>query len=401
MNNITLPVKSWAELTDKPVKHVALLIETSNEYARGLLNGIISYTRTHRPWSIYLGEHSRLDTDFSWLSHWNGDGILARIETKEMAELVHSLNLPTVDLSASRLLPHLPCVETNDCTIAKWAAEHLVSRGFKYFAFFGDEAFPWSEARFRYFKQQLEQQGHEVHLYHHRASSTVIEDRKAMAEWIQRLPRPVGIMACYDTAALKLLEACRLAGVSVPEDAAVISVDNDSLLCNLSTPSLTSIQPDTLKTGYQAAALLDQMMSGVTIEPAVYAVEPVEVVTRMSSDIIAVDDRYVAEAVQYIREHAYEDIKVQDLLRVIPLSRRSLDHRFLRALGRTPHEEIVAVKMKLVIRLLVDTDWTLPVIAEQIGFKHAEYMSVAFKKFTGVSPGSYRELHTGTSPQQH
>lgn len=394
MKNFTRPTQPLGG-AEQPQKHVALLIETSNEYARGLLKGIMAYTRTHRPWSIYLGEHSRLETDFSWLADWRGDGLLARIETEEMADLVRSLRLPAVDLSASRLLPELPCVETNDRMIAEWAAEHLLSRGFKHFAYCGEPAFSWSRSRGAHFADYLEDRGFPVFVHSAVPLTSGREERDGMASWVRELPQPVGIMACYDNTALKLLEACRLAGVSVPEEAAVISVDNDSLLCNLSSPPLSSIQPNAIETGYQAAALLDSLMSGIPVEPVIHRIDPIEVVTRMSSDIIAVDDPYVAEAVRYIREHAYEDLKVGDLLKAIPLSRRSLDHRFQSALGRTPHEEIVAVKMKLIARLLEETDWTLPVIAEQIGYKHAEYMSVAFKKHTGLSPGVYREQRAG------
>lgn len=390
MNNFT-STRQQKKGSIQPQKHVALLIETSNEYARGLLKGIIAYTRTHRPWSIYLGEHSRLDTDFTWLADWQGDGLIARVETEQMAHLVKSMQLPAVDLSASRLLPELPCVETNDLTIAEWAAEHLLSRGFKHFAYCGEPVFQWSRSRGSHFESYLKDRGFSVHSYSRNPLSSSREERDQMASWVSGLPKPVGIMACYDNTALKLLEACRLASVNVPEEAAVISVDNDSLLCNLSSPSLSSIQPNAVETGYQAAALLDSLMSGIPVDPVIHRIEPVEVVTRMSTDIIAVEDPYVADAIRYIREHAYEDLKVNDLLKAVPLSRRSLDHRFQSALGRTPHEEIIAVKMKLITRLLTETDWTLPVIAEQVGFKHAEYMSVAFKKQTGLSPGAYRE----------
>lgn len=381
---------------EKPQKHVALLIETSNEYARGLLAGIKSYIRTHRPWSIYLGEHSRLGTDLSWLNNWRGDGILARIENKEIAEYVRMLNVPTVDLSASRLLEYLPCVETHNETIAIWAAEHLSSRGLKHYAYCGDPGFRWSVERGKHFEHYLQQKkGYTVHTFQHESKSTVMDERLLMAEWLQQLPKPIGIMACYDITAQSLLEACRLAGVTVPEQAAIIGVDNDDLLCNLSSPPLSSIQPNTVKSGYLAASLLDRMMSGETIAPQTYLIEPVKVITRMSTDVIAVEDPYVSSAIQFIREHAYEDLKVEDVLRHIPLSRRSLDHRFMNALDRTPHEEIIQVRMKLLMRLLSETDWTLPVIAERLGYKHPEYMGVAFKKFTGMSPGAFREHHKG------
>lgn len=394
MRNFT--TEYYQRQEEKPQKHVALVIETSNEYARGLLAGIKSYIRTHRPWSIYLGEHSRLGTDLSWLNDWRGDGILARIENKEIAEYVRLLNVPTVDLSASRLIPALPCVETDDETIADWAAEHFASRGLRHFAYCGDPSFPWSVQRERHFERIVRRNGSTIHRFQHESKSTVMEERMAMARWVGQLPKPVGIMACYDIMAQSLLEACRIAGVLVPNQVAILGVDNDDLLCNLSSPPLSSIRTDTMKTGFMAASLLDRMMAGERIEPRVWSIPPLEVVTRLSTDVVAVDDPYVSAAVQFIREHAYEDMKVEDVLRAIPLSRRSLDHRFLQALGRTPHEEIVQVRMKLLMRLLTETDWTLSVIAERLSFKHAEYMGAAFKKFAGLSPGAYREKHSGT-----
>jgi LacI family transcriptional regulator len=208
---------------------------------------------------------------------------------------------------------------------------------------------------------------------------------------VQELPKPIGIMACYDITAMTLLEACRLAGISVPEEVAVIGVDNDDLLCALSDPPLSSIRPDSERTGYQAAALLDAMMAGNPVEPAVIEIPPLDIVTRLSTDVTAVEDRYVSEAVQFIRQHAYEDINVGDLLRTVPLSRRALDERFRKAIGRTPHEEIVRVKLKLLMQFLAETDLTLQEIAERAGFKHSEYMSIMFKKHTGLSPGAFRE----------
>ncbi|MNI24632.1 Xylose operon regulatory protein [compost metagenome] len=340
-----------------------------------------------------MGEHSRRETNLSWLHRWQGDGILARIENEEIADYVKRIHVPTVDLSASRLIPNLPCVETNDQTIAEWAAEHLLNRGFKHYAYCGDPTFPWSVQRCSHYMNYLQARYFNVHTFQHAHLPIVTEERLAMADWVQQLPKPIGIMACYDITAQKLLEACRLANVSVPEEVAVISVDNDDLLCDLSSPPLSSIQPDSLQAGYLAASLLDQMMAGVAVEPHVYAVEPLNIITRMSTDTIAVEDRYVSDAIQFIREHAYEDLKVDDVLHHIPLSRRSLDHRFVRALGRTTHDEIVQVKMKILTRLLDETDWTMPQIAERLGFKHAEYMSVIFKKYMGLSPGVYRDKH--------
>ncbi|CAG7654351.1 XylR family transcriptional regulator [Paenibacillus allorhizosphaerae] len=371
--------------------HVALIVETSNEYARGLLRGIKSYIREHKPWSIYLGEQSRGHIDLSWLQDWKGDGIIARIETPEIAEAVRSLSVPTVNLSTSRFLPGLPCVETNNESIACIAAKHLMERGFKQFGYCGDTDFAWSNQRSTFFSQSVREAGFSCYVYETGHSQSWLLDRKNLATWLSSLPKPIGIMACYDILGHKLLESCRLAGIAVPDEVSVIGVDNDELLCNLSDPPLSSVMPNTLSTGYKAASLLDRMMSGETIEPELYLIEPIDIVTRMSTDVVAMEDKFVSDAVRFIRNHAYENIKVEDILRYIPVSRRVLESRFRKLLGRTPHEEIIEVKVKLIKHLLSETELTLPIIAERIGFLNAEYMNVMFKKKTGMSPGSYRK----------
>ncbi len=381
--------------TEPKRKQVALLIETSNEYARGLLSGINAYIREHSSWSVFLGEYSRSNIDMTWLSHWHGDGIIARIENEQTARYIMDTGLPAIDLSASRRIPTLPCVETNDQSIAIMAAEHFLERGFKNFGFYGDSRFQWSILRGIHYKRYLNELGYSCLSFADSSDSLKEQswqlDKEMLVQWLKELPKPIGIMACYDIRGQQLLEACRLAGVDVPDEVAVIGVDNDELLCELSNPSLSSIQTNALKTGYLAAELLDRIMGGETLGAQVHLIEPISLQVRLSSDVLAVEDKIVSDAVRFIRNHAHEDIQVQDILNHIPISRRVLESRFLKALGRTPHDEILAVKLKLVKRLLVETELNLASIAERSGFKHTEYMSVAFKRSFGIRPGQYRK----------
>jgi LacI family transcriptional regulator len=385
------PIASVRERAE--TRHVALIVETSNAYARGLLVGIKKYLATHPEWSIYLGEHSRHDTDLSWLDSWRGHGVIARIENDETAAHVRRLGLPAVDLSAGRLAPELPCVETDDETIAQWAVEHFAVRGFRHFAYCGDAQYAWSVKRGERFAEHVRERGGESHEFGIEPSGRLADDRLAMAEWLRQLPKPIGILACYDIAGQELLEACKIAGVTVPDEVSVLGVDNDELICNLTSPPLSSIQSDASQTGFLAASLLDEMMSGRALEPRLHLIKPLRVVTRQSSDILSVSDPLVARALQLIRDHADEAIPVVAVQRHIGLSRRSLDYRFLQVLGRTVHEEITRVRMDRLADLLVSTDWTLPQVAQRLGFDHAEYMGVAFKKFTGMSPGEYRRAN--------
>lgn len=381
---------------DKQRRHIALIIETSNEYARGLLRGIRAYIREGRLWSIYLVEHSRSNTNLSWLHQWQGDGLIARIENDDIARYVQQASLPAVDLSAFRYLPNLPCVETDDRAIAGLAAQHLLERGFKHFGYIGDSRFNWSRWRGEQFVRRVEEAGHACSVFDLSAElagkhpRSQMDERMAIISWLGTLPKPLGLLACYDKMGHQLLEACNAAGINVPDEAGVIGVDNDDLLCELSNPPLTSIIPDTIRTGYYAAQLLDRMMAGQAVSPRMYLVEPLGIHTRQSTEVLAIDDKLVSAAVRFIREHASQDINVSDVLQVVPLSRRVLENRFLKALGHSPHDEIVRAKLKIAKQLLAETDLALPEIAERSGFKHSEYLSVVFKKITGQTPSVFR-----------
>jgi LacI family transcriptional regulator len=387
-------------MTDAVTRHVALLIETSNAYARALLTGVRRYVEAWTGWSMYLGEHSRHETDFSWLDGWRGDGVLARIENAATADLVRRLDLPTVDLSAARLIPALPGVETNDDTIARWAVEHFEQRGLRHFAFCGDERFAWALKRGAWFAEHVRQRGLTAHEFQLMPSGRRAADRARLAEWLRDLPKPVGVLACYDIAGQEVLEACTIAGLRVPDEVAVVGVDNDELIGTLTSPPLSSIEPDAVRMGQLAAQLLDEMMDGAKVEPGLRLIDPTRIVTRQSSDILAVDDALVVRALRFIRDHADRNIKVDAVLREVGLSRRALDHRFERLLGRSVHAEIIRVRMCRVAELLSSTDWTLHRIADRLGFSHSEYMSVAFKKYTGTSPGAYRRSVNGSTDWQ-
>ncbi|GAA2652454.1 DNA-binding transcriptional regulator [Streptomyces aculeolatus] len=381
-------------------RHVALLVETSNAYARGVLVGVKKYVEAHPGWSMYLAEHSRHETDFSWLEDWQGHGVLARIESAETAAFIRRLGLPTVDLSAARLVPELPGVETDDGTIARWALRHFEERGLRHFAFCGDERFGWSLKRGTWFAEHVRDRGSVPREFRMKSTGMRAADRELLAEWLRGLPKPVGVFACYDIAGQEVLEACKTADLTVPDSVAVIGVDNDELIGNLTTPPLSSIEPDTTRTGYLAAELLDLMMQGRALEPGLRLIEPTRLVTRQSSDILAVDDPLVADALRFIRDRSDQNLAVTAVLRHIGLSRRALDHRFLRSLGRTVHGEIVRVRVAHVAELLSSTDWTLQQIAQRLRFSHSEYMSVVFKKHTGKSPGQYRRSVNGSVARQ-
>jgi LacI family transcriptional regulator len=373
---------------------VALLIETSNAYARGLLEGIVAYIREHRPWSIHLPEQGRGDSPPDWLARWRGNGIIARIENADIARAVTKARLPVVDVSAARLVPGVAWVETDDRAIAQLAVDHFLERGFRQLAFCGDSAFNWSNWRRDHFVRILAARGLACHVFDFSPGTARRESRsrqqRRLADWIRKLPKPIGVMACYDIRAQQLLDVCREIDVAVPDDVAVIGVDNDELLCDLSSPPLTSVIPNAVRTGYEAAALLDRLMAGKPVAPEPHLIEPLGIAVRQSTDVLAMEDRDVAAAVRFIREHACDRINVADVLKAVPLSRRVLESRFRARLGRTPHDEILRLKLERVKQLLLETELSIAAIAERAGFEHSEYLSATFKQHFGQSPSVYR-----------
>ncbi|TWT66441.1 Xylose operon regulatory protein [Allorhodopirellula solitaria] len=377
-----------------PRRAVALLVETSNSYSRGVLEGIVDYVRKHERWSIFLPEQERGGEPPKWLGRWQGDGIIARIENDSIARALTRSQMPVVDVSAARHLPSIPWVETDDVAIARLAVEHLLDRGFRNLAYCGDPGFNWSNWRRDEFRKLAQSENFEPHVFdtltRNDAKYSWTREKRGLAAWLKRLPRPVGIIACYDIQAQKILEVCRELDIAVPEEVAVLGVDNDHLLCELADPPLSSVICNTRRTGYEAASLLDRLMRGETVGDAPVLVKPIGIQARQSTDILAIDDPDVVAALRFIREHVFEGINVADIVRHVPLSRRVLESRFQKMLGRSPHAEINRLKLDRIKQLLRETDFSLPEIASRTGFEHDEYLSVFFRKATGMPPGKYR-----------
>ena len=275
------------------------------------------------------------------------------------------------------------------------AVEHLVERGFRNLAYCGDQGFVWSTRRGQHFRRLAEQAQCRFFEHHSTARydanfNPTIEIRR-IGKWLQTLPRPVAVMGCYDFKAHQVLDSCRQFDIAVPEQVAVLGVDDDRLICELSEPTLSSIIPDTKRTGYEAAALLDRMMSGETVktdQPLI--TQPLGVQVRASTDTLAIDDEPIARALGYIRRHATANIRVVDVLQHVALSRRSLEHRFKKLLGHTPAQEIQRVRVNRIKELLTETELSIGEIANRTGFEYGEYMAAAFKREVGCTPTEFR-----------
>jgi len=391
-------MKAALKKSDRP--RVALLIESSRSYGRRTLFGVARYVREHRPWSIFLQERSLGDKSPAWLKDWVGDGIIARVESRQIANGIRRLGVPAVDVRYLLRNLGMPSVRPDDAAAARLAFEHLRERGFRHFAFCGFNGADYSDVRRDSFlecatKSKLPCNVYSDPLKIRKASTQEYEarglkDGEHVARWLEGLPKPVGVMACNDIRGQQVLNACRAAGISVPEEVAVIGVDNDEMLCELSDPPLSSVSLDTERIGYEAAAILDQMLAGKKLKQPVVFIQPAGVITRRSTDVLAIEDRHITTATRFIRERACEGIDVSDVLKIVPLSRSTLERRFFHVLGRSPKDEILRTRLTRAKQLLAETDFSLAQVADKVGFDHPEYLSVIFKKKTGLTPGEYR-----------
>ena len=382
------------------IPRVALLVETSLGYGRALLRGVMRYARLHGPWAFYL-QPGDLHQLLPKMEEWGGTGIIARIETSEVARAVLAARLPTIalDLNQEQLDPKNPLsrlseVRPDSHKAGRLAAEHLLERGFRSFAFvsvWGD--YPWSLLRQAGFAERLNEAGFACDNF---PMPRAPRDRRwgreqaILASWLKQLPKPLGIMACDDDRGRQILEACRAAGLIVPQDAAVVGVDNDELLCELSDPTLSSVALNTEKAGYEAAALLDALMAGRVQKPQRILVDPVRVVARRSTDTHATEDHDLAQAVRFIQDNVVRPIGVRDVVECVGCSRRSLELRFQRQLGRSINDEIQQIRIERAKNLLAETDLTVADIAETLGFSSSNYMIRLFRRKVGISPAAYR-----------
>ncbi len=303
---------------------VALLVESSRTYGRGILRGVARYAHVHGPWSFFVVERDLHGGIPDMLMSWRGDGIIARIENRRMAARLLKLGCPVVDVLGQTSLPGIASFDTDAAAVASLALGFFLKAGFGHFAFIGYSGIPFSDRRQAAFGRLVQKQGRTVRFLPHpqtggrarhiqAVEQAGIAAERSIARWLSRQPHPLAVLACNDVCAQQVLNACREHGLRVPEQIAVMGVDNDDVLCNICDPPLTSIEPDTERLGYEAAARLHRMMAGREPGRMTTLVPPLRLVERASTDTIAIADAITVAALRYIREHVQEGIAVKDV----------------------------------------------------------------------------------------
>lgn len=388
-------------------RKIALLIESSRSYGRRVLRGISRYAQTCGDWTLLHQEMTMGDQLPDWIGHSGVSGIIARVDTHNLAPL-QELGLPIVDVLRSRSDLGIPQIETDDQRVAKMALDHLIDCGFRRFAFCGYRVAHYSQARLPHFRDYVQEAGGDFDVYESESNRREplfdieragASDAEPIAKWLVQLRKPVGLMACHDVRGQQIINVCRQLGIAVPDDLGVIGVDDDDTICPLSASPLSSVQPDADGVGYLAAETLDAITKQrheVGLRSAkIRHVPPVRVVQRESTEVFAVEDRELARVCRFIRRNACKGINVTDVVEYSNLSRRQLERRFRNELQCTPREEITRVQIRRIKRLLSETDMPLERIAQLVGYSHTENVSVIFRRETGQTPGAFRRQATG------
>ncbi|MBM4025116.1 MAG: helix-turn-helix domain-containing protein [Planctomycetes bacterium] len=383
-------------MSTQRIPRILILVDTSREFARGLLSGFAHYSQIHRPLMFvtpppfYLRGSIERRQFFSWIDRLTIDGVV--LQGRFLSQRIRDLGVPIIALDIESQPEGIPCILSDNGEIGRLGAEHLLDCAMSHYAFCGYNQLFWSEARCESFCKTMEQRGHRVHLYRpaeSKAPQSWTREYSLIIEWLDSLPRPLGLMACNDDRGQHILEACKLAGYAIPEEIAVLGADNDQLRCMMTTPPLSSISMNLEKAGYQAAALMTRLIEGK--KPRDIIVEPTLVVRRESTDIIAVDDPEVSSALRFIRDHAGEMIQVNDVVGALRVSRRSLYAKFKARLGRSVHDEIVRVRLGRLLTLLSDTNLQISQIAKIMGFPGPDKLYCFFRRETGKTPSQYRK----------
>lgn len=373
-----------------------LLIPTAREFDRGLRRGIVAYAHAHGPWVFYEESPAYVQTltarqRLRNMRKWKVRGAIVLQSRFGDAK---SLRVPTVvSIETQRLHSSYYQVVCANLEIGRLGAQSLAALGLRHFAYCGLEGLEFSDNRCAGFVQGVREAGYLAAVYSspskNLGESWYTEERQ-LGRWLSALPKPVGLMACNDDRARMVTEICRTKGFRIPDEVAILGVDNDEQVCRSANPPLSSITLATERGGYDAAALLESLMNGRSPRSRVITVLPTHIVQRQSTDVLAIEEPAMVRAVRFVRQNSNQNLRVADIAAAAGLSRRTLQDRFKMHLACTPMNEIHRCRADHVARLLTETNMTVAEIAAACGFEVDAHLARFFSRQTGMTPLAYR-----------
>lgn len=377
------------------IPRIAILVDTATSWGRRTIRGILDYTLQHGSWDIWVAPKGQNEA-FSLPNDEKFDGVIARVSTKQLQDELGASDLPVVNVSGiqfgSSPFPRV-CVDQKMC--ADLALEHFKSRGLRHFAHIGPRHLDYVQEHERAFEKKVSASGHICHIYQsrnrHQKTLNWHPTQERLIDWLEDLPKPIGIYTWGFEIGRDLIPACRKAGLQIPHDVAILCGDYDQLFSDACHPALSGVLTPAQQIGNRAAGILNQQIRGEAVSIDSILIPADTVVERLSTEVLAIDDPRALQAIQYLQEHACENITVDDILRKVPMARRALERKFKNLLGRSPAKEICHIRIQRARQLLAETNLSMQEIAEACGYTSYTYLGNVFKKETGISPGRYRK----------
>ena len=380
---------------------VILIIDFSEEYGKSLLRGISRYAREHGPWIFcrmptFYRETIGVEGILKWAREWGADGIIGQFYNEPDIRKFRKSNIPVIAQDFKERFTHIPNITGAYRETGRMGADYFLKKGFRNFAFYGFHNIVWSRERAEGFEARIKESGFRVNYFEHakaRSRELWYYKPSSLNHWLKSLPKPVALMACDDNQGEHITEACRHSGIRIPEEVAVLGVDNDEMICGLSDPPLSSIALDTERGGYETARVLEELIENQSAHPGDIVIRPTQVITRLSTDIYATNDAHISSALRYIHQNLDSNIKVNHVLKQVPLSRRTLEKRFQEITGFPVYKYIYSLRIEKFAQKLLETDKTVFEIALETGFSDSKNISRQFKQIKGCTPREYRRKY--------
>lgn len=376
---------------------ILVLIDSSTGFSRRFLRGLIRYANENGPWRFYrlpayyktlYGENGIIDK----IIEWGIDAVIAQWEDEEV-DFLGRLDIPVFLQSYKKVNSLFSMISGNFFGIGVMAARFFSERLFKDFAFYGNQDFYWSRARAEAYRQEVERLGGNYYYFESEILNDMQWDRShvALNDWLLSLPKPVALFACDDNFALQVTEMCKVNNIPIPNEISLLGVDNDELICNLSYPSISSIETDEEKGGYRTAKMLHKLIINKVNYPFEIVIDPIRIELRQSTENYNISDQYITEVIRHIEKNITSRLTVDELTEVVPLSRRNLEKRFREATGTSVYQFILDKKVDYISNELLTTEKDLLEISLEVGFDDVRNAYRVFKKKTGYTPMSFRK----------
>ncbi len=376
---------------------ILILIDSSTGFSRRFLTGLINYTKENGSWNFYrlpayyktlYGEIGIVEQ----IKEWKIDAVIAQWEYEEI-DFLSKLNIPVFLQSYKESTGNFSKISGDFIGAGVMAARFFAKRRYKNFAYYGNKLFFWSRARAEGYRREVEKLGGNYYYF----ESEILDDMQwsrchiELNDWLLSLPKPIAMFTSDDNLALQVSEMCKVNGIDIPNELSLLGVDNDELICNLSYPSISSIVTDDEKGGYLTGKRLHMSILNKDNTPFNIIIEPIRIELRNSTEKYNISNKYITDVINYIEKNIVSNISIDDLTKIVPLSRRNLEMKFKEVMGTSIYQFILNMKVDYISNELLTTEKCLMDIAIEAGFNDVRNAYRIFKKNTGYTPMNYRK----------